>query len=449
LPEITFQWRSAGGTGRYYRISLAAIGEPQRRYELYIPCRPPPPDPFAPLSDECHYPVPARVWELIAGELRGAAVTVTLDAADDQPAVVATSEPVTLTFSEGALEAGVHYFSQGRSGVLRALVGAAAQPLILPTNRFGCAGCHAVSRDGQALAFSYERRYLGTARAEEPARLLVTPADPPQPDAATVALSSDGSLVAVSLDGRLSVRETATGRELSALAASAMGGLYFPEWSPDGKEIAATLATQAENAYTVNDGSIAIIPWQGTGFGPLRVLVAGDATRLHFSPAWSPDGAWIVFASAPRPGRSYDNPQASLHLVPLSGDRKVDLVAATTGPGPSFAGPGQGAGWPHFAPTTHAGGNVLYLTFDSKLDYGYLLRNTRDPMGGHAQIWLAAIDLRKLPGDPSSAPLWLPFQDLHVTNVMAAWTERLACGSQSPCPDRSRCESGRCVRIPP
>lgn len=439
LPDVTFQWRSALGTGRYYRIRVAPADAPERRYEFYVPCRPPP-EPMG--TDECHYPMPARAWELMAGELRGATVAVTIDAADDEPRVVATSPPVTLAFSPAAIEGGLYYFSQGRSGVLRALVGSAAQPIVLPTNRFGCVGCHAVSRDGQVLAFAYERNYLGTARAEEPGRLLVAPADPPQPDAATLSLSPDGTLAAASHGGRLSVRETGTGREVSALAPSPMGGLYFPEWSPDGKELAVTLATQAENPYTVNDGSIAIVPWQGTGFGPLRVVVAGDATRFHYHPAWSPDGAWIAFASAPFPGRGYDNPQAGLRLVSRNGGAPIELASATGG---------RGAGWPRFAPVSHAGGSVLYLTFDSRLDYGYLLRNGALAMGGRPQIWLAALDLRKLPADPSSAPVYLPepFQNLHVANVMAAWTERLVCGAQSPCPDRARCESGRCVRISP
>jgi hypothetical protein len=442
LPEVTFQWRSATGIARFYRVRVAPVAEPDRRYEFYIPCRPPPADPFPPEADECHYPMPARAWELMASELRGAAVTVTIDAATDQPAAVASSAPVTLSFSPAAIEAGLYYFSRGRSGVLRALIGSAAQPFILPTNRFGCVGCHAVSRDGQTLAFAYERSYLGTARAEEPGQPLLAPADPPQPDAATASLNPDGSLVAVSLGGRLSVRETATGREVVHQEPSPSGGLYFPEWSPDGKELAATQATGAENPYTVNDGSIVIVPWQGSGFGPVRVLVAGDATRFHFHPAWSPDGAWIVFASAPLPGKSYDNPQADLRLVSHAGGAPVVLGAATLG---------KGAGWPRFAPVTHAGGNVLYLTFDSKLDYGYLLRNGRDPMGGLLQIWLAAVDLRKLPGDPSSAPVYLPepFQNLHVANVLAAWTERLACGPRSPCPDRARCEASRCVRVAP
>jgi dipeptidyl aminopeptidase/acylaminoacyl peptidase len=318
---------------------------------------------------------------------------------------------------------------------MRAMLGSQPQPFILPTNRFACVGCHAVSRDGQTLAYSYDRSYLGAARTEAPARALVAPADPPVPDATTVALNPDGTLVAVSQEGRLLVRETAGGRELFRLEPDAAGGRYFPDWSPDGHELAATQAMRAENGYTVNDGSIVALPWDGARLGAPRVLVAADAAQFHYHPAWSPDGAWLAFVSAPMPGRGYDNPQARLRLVSRAGDRTVELVAATAG---------KGAGWPRFAPAVH-GGSVLYLSFDSRLDYGYLLRNSPDPAIGRSQLWLTALDLRKLPGDPSSAPLWLPLQDHHLVNVLGTWTERLVCGPDSPCPEPTRCDSGRCV----
>jgi hypothetical protein len=399
--------------------------------------------------------MPARAWELMAGDDRDQEVAITIAALDLASAKVATSEPVRLSFSPAALDAGLYYFSQGRSGIVRALIGAGAQTLVPPgtaANRLACAGCHTVSRDGHTIAFTATTAVetkLGSVtveRVDDPTKPLVFPPELPGSDAATMALNPDGTLVLVSGvggGGQVVVRETATGREVPLDRAALGGGkLYFPEWSPDGREIVATLATREENAYTVNDGSIVALTYEGGRFGPVRVLVAGDAsTSFHFYPSWSPDGGWIVFASAPAPGRSYDNPQARLRLVSRTGEGPFELTRAMNG---------KGASWPKFAPITQRQGNLLYLTFASKLDYGYFLRNGPDPTVGRSQLWLATIDLSKLTtGDPSSAPVWLPFQDTHVANLLGVWAARLACGPQSGCGDGARCEAGRCVRAPP
>jgi hypothetical protein len=255
--------------------------------------------------------------------------------------------------------------------------------------------------------------------------------------AATLAVSRDGSVVLVSGaggSGLLAVRETATGRETRLDPAALGGKLYFPEWAPDGRAVVATLATGDENPYTVTDGSIVVLPYDGGQLGPARVVVAGDTGAFHFYPTWSPDGQWIAFVSAPAPGRSYDNPQARLRLVSRAGDRVIEL---------GNAGGGAGASWPRLAPAAvaQAGGNLLFLIFSSRRAYGFLSR-----AGAGPQLWLSTIDLRRVAsGDPSSAAVWLPFQDYHVANLRGVWAERLVCGAQSPCPDGARCEGGRCV----
>jgi hypothetical protein len=449
VADLTFHWRSARGVLSYYRVRVAPARDPAHPYDFYVPCRPPPSDPTPPAPDECTYPLPAAAWAQVAGENRDAEVIVTVEAADLSRKVVASSEPARLSFAPAAIEAGLYYFSQGRSGIVRRLVGTPEQPFVLPvtaTNRFGCASCHSVSRDGGTLAFTAESRpgYLTAARTEDPGQPLIVPPVPPQTDAAWLAVNPDGTLVLVGAPDAAVLREIATGRELARLGPAELAGgkLYFPEWSPDGTAVVATLATREENPYTVDDGSIVVLPRQGGTLGPPRVVVAGDSAFFHVYPTFSPDGAWIAFTSVPAGGRSYDNPQARLRLVPRAGDRApIELARAAQQ---------RGASWPRFAPVAHAGGNVLYLTFDGKLDYGYFLRNGLDPAGGRSQVWLTTIDLRRVAGgDPSSAPVWLPYQDTHVANVLGVWAERLACGPQSPCGDGARCDSGRCVRAAP
>jgi hypothetical protein len=61
-------------------------------------------------------------------------------------------------------------------------------------------------------------------------------------------------------------------------------------------------------------------------------------------------------------------------------------------------------------------------------------------------VWLAAIDVRKLPGRSVERPVWLPFQDPRSQEPAAAtWVERLRVAPQSPCGDGAVCAAGQCV----
>src|SRR4029079_12273478 len=85
--------------------------------------------------------------------------------------------------------------------------------------------------------------------------------------------------------------------------------------------------------------------------------------------------------------------------------------------------------WPKFAPFVQASGSLMFLTFNSKIDYGFRLPNsTRAPDKMEAQLWLSAIDLARLgSGDPSLPPVWLPFQDVTQRNHLGFWTEQVDC----------------------
>jgi WD40-like Beta Propeller Repeat len=452
LTEVTLQWlRAPGGSQTAFHIRLTSLADPGRPYDLFIPCRPPPPIPTPPPDTECTYPVPRQAWAALAAENAGGEMEIVIDASDRARATVTSSAPVRIRFTAAAIPGGVYYFSDPGRGTMRGLPGAAAQPFISPGttgNRFACGSCHAVSRDGRVIAFAAEQTgYLTAARTDDPGQPMITPGEPPQPNAATMSLTGDGRLLAISYgtggnDGQLVVRETATGREVARLDPSVLGTperkLYFPEWSPDGSELVATLASQAERPWSVNDGSLVVIPYNGGAFGGARVVVPGDATLFHFYPSWSPDGAWIAFVSAPLPGASYDNPRSRLRLVSRDGGPVRELGNATQEIGKATAAP-------RFLPFTQSDCQVYFLTFHSRIDYGFTVKNSGDATGGWPQLWLAAIDVRKFPGDPSSAPVWLPFQDPRHKNVLPVWVERLVCGPRSPCPDGTLCLSGECV----
>jgi hypothetical protein len=459
LADLTVQWRrDAGGAQKYFRLRVVSTSDPLRHYVLYLPCRPPPPIPAPPEPAACTYALPPTLWTAIAAENRAGEVSLQIDASDPARGTVAPSPAVRISFAPGPVTGGIYYWSSERQGPFRALLGGGPGQPVAPAgsaaNRFPCGGCHAVSRDGAMLAFSAQAAgygadgFLTVARTSAPEAPTVAPPDPPVADGATMALSRDGSLVLASTtaggqNGQVVVRETATGREVARLDPGSLAparGLYFPDWSPDGRAIVATASASSERPWSVIDGSIVVLPFDGGHFGRPRVIVP-SGELFHFYPSWSPDGAWIVFVSAPSPGTSYANPQSRLRLVSRDGGPVHELARATQAIGRTST-------YPRFAPDAHGGCGVFYLSFHSKLDYGYLLPNTQAADGGTPQLWLSVIDVRALDaGDPSSAPVWLPFQSLRQANLLGTWADQLACAPASPCGDRAACQDGRCVPL--
>jgi len=62
------------------------------------------------------------------------------------------------------------------------------------------------------------------------------------------------------------------------------------------------------------------------------------------------------------------------------------------------------------------------------------------------QLWLAAVDLRRLgEGDPSWAPVWLPFQEVSQNNHLPFWTEALGCTQNAECGEGATCKDRSCV----
>jgi hypothetical protein len=463
LGAPALQWRRTSDvTQTLFRFHLAG---PSQQYDLFAPCPPPTGTMTTPASTECIFTPPEAVWRAIIAENAGQRVTMTLAATNHVGGAVATSAPLGMALSAAPLSGGVYYWSYADSGIHRALFTAAsAVPFVTPGSSAspqGCGGCHAISRDGGTIAFSAgDLGYLNVARTTVPGAPLVTPPSPPIPDGSTMSLTADGRLVAVSHGasgadaGHLVVRETASGREVARLDPAVLGTaethVLFPEWSPDGSEIVATLSSHSLEARTASDGYLAVIPYKDGAFGPARVVVPKDAGGLvHFAPTWSPDGQFILFVSARPPSRvmndvSYDNPSATLRLARSDGSGVVSELPLVN------QGGGHTAGWPRFVWSTSA---PWWFTFHAKLDYGVQLKNheVAGPKGGLSQIWLATLDPARLPQDPSSAPIWLPFQDARQINNMAVPAPIACAPAQFPpggCAAGETCAAGLCLSAP-
>jgi hypothetical protein len=301
LGGIDLQWRS---TQPYFRVQLTAVTDPSRAYTLYLPCRHPPPIPSPPPDDACYYPLSRALWTTIAAENPDGEIDLQIAGADPTGSTIAVSPPTRIAFSPSSVHGGIYYWSTDGQGIFRAVLGGGpGLPFLTPPSldRFSCGGCHSVSDDGRFLAYSGNKKdysELGTltvVEVQSPSPAVLPPAPGTGGDGATTSLNRDGSRVLASFGtlqdpGHLDVRETATNTELARLDPNptAVGGgrYFFPQWSPDGREIAATASEGSMRPWSVDSGSIVVLPYSGSGFGTPRVVVPQDDANglFHYYP---------------------------------------------------------------------------------------------------------------------------------------------------------------------
>jgi hypothetical protein len=458
LGPLTFQWRR--GPGEMQTLFRIRLTRDVHSYDLYVPCVRPSAPPIPLAAEVCTYTPPEATWRAIVADSAGGELLVTISATDGKHGPVATSADLVLRFSPEAVRGGLYYFSSTLQGIYRLPFGARQpQAFVAPktaATRFDCAGCHAVSRHGTVVAFAGEYSgFLTSAPASAPDQPTIAPPPAPMSDGHVPTLHPDGTLVLSSfgvggLQGQVTVRDTSTGSVVATLDPAMLGlperKVFFPDWSPSGLEIAATVATREESAWAVDDGSIVVFPYNGGRFGAAQVLVPATTSLFHYAPSWSPDGKWILFVSAPVGVDSKLNPDGLLRLVARTGGTIYDLGRATQRTGKKHSS------WPRFAPVAQRQGKLLFFTFNSKIDYGDLLAN-RDEPTPYPQLWMAAVDLDRLGDpDPSTAPVWLPFQNPRDKNLQATWAEQLPCtgGANDPgCGLGAVCTAGACVPCGP
>jgi hypothetical protein len=372
------------------------------------------------------------MWRSIAEDHAGQTLRMSIGSTASAAGPIHRSGDSSLSFSTSAISGGFYYWSTALGGTYRLPFGATqAVPWITPgteSNPSACGGCHAVSRDGNVIAFTSDAAagYLQVSDAADPTHKRI--ASEGDRNSSMLALNRDGSRVLVAFDGRLTLRDTADGSVLAEADETLFGdgrSAYFPEFSADDREVVVTLSDAPDSFWSVVTGDLAILPLDGDQFGEPRVI-ASTPDQVHFYPSWSPDGEWILFASAPIFSLSYDQPQARLCVVHRDGGRIYELGNATQGVGNTST-------LPKFAPFVQADGS-MFFTFNSKLDYGFLLENSarQTPAERLPQLWLSVFDPSRIEDDdPSSAPIWLPFQQVDQRNHLGLWTERVSCGDSS------------------
>ena len=455
LPRITLQWNRASTNQTAFHIRLQRPGDAGSTIDLYVPHIVPSGTPAPVQPEDAIYELPESLWRFVALENAGRELAITVTAYNAQSNTVATSLTRTIRFSPSPVEGALYYLSlEVTRGIQRYLFGASEAKVILPPRSGAdCVGCHAPSRDGATLASSVE--YDGSLMVAPTADLTVpTIAPRPGPDIGNgiaPAVSPDGRYVVSrhAADDSLRVYDARNGMQVSMATTTETGGrVDFPEWSPDGSALVATLAKgpQPADPRSASAGQVAILPFANGRVGSPRV-VASEADQVHAHPSWSPDGQWIVFVSVPGGEETWHNPMSRLRLVHRDGGTVHTLGQATQ------MMVGRTSTYPKFAPARQQDCNLLFITFHSRLPYGLIRRN---PIVANPspQLWMAAIDLTKLPAarqgpevDPSSAPVWVPVQDVGDQNILGAWSDQLPCTAD--CGPRGRCDQGRCVTVLP
>ena len=438
--QVTLQWRT---TASYpvYRITASGPTYERSFYVGSSVCA----------SNQCTYNLDDKAWSTLSHSSLGKDTTVTVSGAMAPGDTVGESQPIQITFAPEDTRGGLYYFSPTIQGIKRVPLGA-SKPVDFITNgdETGCAGCHAVSRDGKQVAVEF-----GSGQTSVGSTVV----DGAMPRMRNFPLKNSiawnfawfnptGDKLITNWSGKLTVRDSKTGGVLETVPQNFIGSNYggaMPEWSPDGKWLAFVriMASSSYDFQLVNSGEIVVMPYNNGAFGPAVTVVPMQAgAGYHFWPSWSPDSKWLVFNTFDCSGscQQYNAVKTRLRLVQAIDDTGQPNPGAT----PIELEHGthikhQSNNWPKFAPFLQ-GGRYVFVVYSARYGWGF-------NQGSQPQLFMFGLDLDKAKKgeDPSYQPVWLPFQDRNTGNHSAIWTTDVACALPRDCPGEFRCVSGMCV----
>ncbi len=428
IGGMNIQW-SGGAGNTIHRVRLSGGAGQVHAYAGAAACP----------AGKCQLPIPDAFWTAVGAANAGGEMTLTVDSVPAAGGDI-SSDTVRLHWSPDVIRGGLYYWSSKDKGIMRVRLGdTTPEPYYTPAQADGeCVGCHAVSRDGCRVAFTYNKGTgsLGIVDAVDSSRVYLPPN---RENTSFQTWSPDGTRLMTLLRGELILRD-AVGAEVARVPRNFVGpsgrnDAVHPEWSPDGQSLVFSRLAGTWIREVTHSGDIMIMPYANGSFGVATELVAHtDGKAYHYYPHYSPDSRWIVFNTGETPGASpfdvpngqysaYDQVSSRLRLVSAAGGTPIELAAATHGMDVT-------ASWPKFSPFSMRGGNLFFVVFSSKIDYGWVLEQASvspERRFGRPQLWVAAIDVARS-GDPSYAPFRLPFQNVDAGNHLAYWTTKIVTG---------------------
>ncbi len=367
----------------------------------------------------------ASIWQLLAySNVQGAVDISVTGVKMASPSTCTQSNKVQVIVGPAEIKGGIYYWvTAPDNAIMRYDFGQAEKKPESYVAQKGigyCVGCHAISPDGTRLAFTDNKDYGGIMDVKTKKLLTTkTPIKDKPPKAYFQAFTPDNKYIFTSYQGKMTVRDGATGAEISKV--NLTGAVTQPEISPAGDALVYVIAGDGMGGLNFWGGSIAVATLSGTTLGKPKVIVKGDINQNNYYPSFSPDGKWIVFNRVKL--RSYSNNEAQMWVVKTTGGPPIELKKANQGTNLRNS-------WARWSPfiQTYKDNKLFWFSFSSIRDYGTELPNKKNGIqNAIPQIWMTAFDtsLAEKGKDPTFPAFWLPYQDLTSKNHIAQWTKKV------------------------
>jgi len=386
-------------------------------------------------TDWSYQPTSAQ-WGLLASE-PDADIRMTLRGMVDPAGTAVGAAPVRSVIAADADLAGSVYYWQVQTGDIMHIADGAIEPEpLFSTNADSgtCRGCHTMTRDGGRLGFMYNGGgdpRAGLAWVDEPEPAIVENFTEFRWD--FLAFDPSGTRAAAVYFGDMWLADTTPGLEggianLGPISVANEGGrrVTTPAWSPDGARLLFINRDPGGVDWSFSWGDLMMTSWDPVGgtFGPVTTLLArGDTpeTDTISYPSWSPDSRFVAYSQGPD---NRGTAPATIRLLDIASGATSHLARANPA--------GQDV-LPSFSP--YRSGGYYWLLFYSTRPYGRVTTNK--------QLWVTAISADMAPGEDGSHPaFWLPGQDPTRANITGYWSPPACTNTGDECKTPEDCCSG-------